>query len=107
MTALAPSSPPEDIYLKAESSESVSITWNPPAFSAQNGIIRQYSIIITIEQPHVNYSRIIISNETELNITGLNPYTTYEVQINAETILPGPFSSNHFIRTLELSKFGY
>lgn len=97
----APSSPPEDIHIEANSSTSIFINWSPPTYGARNGIIQHYSVCISAEQPWVEYSDMLISNETELHVQDLTPYITYQIRVNAHTILPGPFSNSYSITTLE------
>lgn len=101
----APSVPPENIQAEAVSPTSLAITWDPLPPEARNGIIRHYSILITAEQPWVDYTRELVENGTTgLIVMGLTPFVTYEIQINAHTIFPGPFSSNYTVTTLEAGR---
>ena len=100
----APASPPLNIDAEAISPDSLWLSWDPPAPEARNGIIRWYSILIVSEQTWVNYTEVWLANGTELNITGLTAFITYDIQIKAHTILPGPYSSSYSITTLQSGK---
>ena len=97
----APSSPPLNFHVEATSSTSLQLNWDPPSYEHRNGIIRWYSISILAEQPWVNYTEVWMANGTELNITELTPFITYQLRVCAHTILPGPFSSSYSVTTLE------
>lgn len=93
--------------MEADSPTSIAITWDPPLPQAQNGIIRHYTIFIAAEQLWVNYSQeLVLSETTELNVTGLRPFVTYQIQMNAYTISPGPLSRNYTVTTLETGEQG-
>ena len=98
----APSVPPENIQAEAVSPTSISIMWDPLPQEVRNGIIRQYTILMTAEPAWVDYPAELVTNDTtELVVTGLTPFVTYEIQLNAHTISPGPFSSIYTVTTLE------
>ena len=95
---LAPSSAPENVQGNAVDSTSIYITWSPPLPAFQNGMIRRYLICVTeIETGNsFNYS-------TSLNLYmlhSLHPYYRYEIEVAAETIAPGPFSTPFIVQTL-------
>ena len=99
----APSSPPVNIEAVANSPTSVAISWDPPPLQTRNGLLRQYSLLITAETPWLQFTEEVVvnGNSTELNMTGLAAFVTYQIQINAHTISPGPFSTAYPVTTLE------
>lgn len=98
---VAPSSPPVGIYTEAVSAVAIAISWEPPPFDVRNGIIRQYSILVSSDTAWVNYTQVWLSNNTEFTVTDLAPYVTYHIKIKAHTILPGPYSTVYSVTTLE------
>lgn len=99
----APSSPPVNIEAVANSPTSVAISWDPPPLQARNGLLRQYSLLITAETPWLQFTEELVVNgtSTELNATGLAAFVTYHIQINAHTISPGPLSTALPVTTFE------
>ena len=101
----APSSPPLNIQAERVSATSFLVTWQPPADEDKNGIIRQYSTAISAKPSWLHSTRqVLFSNDTELTVTSLAPYVTYEIHIRAHTISPGPFSTGYLVTTSEAGK---
>ncbi len=60
-------------------------------------------------QRDVNYASVSVTgNDTlQYNITGLAPWTDYDVQIAAMTVALGPWSLPVTSKTMESGKYGY
>ncbi len=75
--------------------------WEPPDIDQRNGIVRYYII-------NVNFSggelRQETSNSTQYNLTSLEPYNNYSVNIAAFTVDMGPYTSFHPFQTEEDGK---
>ena len=96
---VAPSAPPVPSLTPSVTSTRFSITWNPPGFNDQNGVITYYTIIIIeIESGDIlQYT----SYTTSLSVISLHPAYTYEYKIAAYTVGLGPFSTPINITTAE------
>ena len=72
--------------------------WDPPSPEQQNGPIVTYTIVIvTVETAE---SLQLTTNDTNLILDSLIPYTTYEWTVAAHTTVGmGPFSSPATVRT--------
>ena len=57
--------------------------------------------MVTASQSWIDISIVLETNRTEVNITELKPYTMYHTRVNAETIIPGPYSVGQTFTTLE------
>ena len=79
---------------------SVVINWEPPPEEEQNGVIIKYTINVTYTDTLVVTQYFTTS--TSINITSLEPYTTYVCVVAADTAVgTGPFSHLVFVQTLE------
>ena len=71
------------------------ISWDPPPFEHQNGIITYYLLLIT--QSQFNISDRVINTTTAVTtytVTGLEEYNNYTCRVAAATrIGPGPYSA--------------
>ncbi|BET03182.1 phosphatase [Nesidiocoris tenuis] len=85
---------PQDVKVNTINSTAVHVTWKPPAEKNRNGIIRGYHIHVqeTKEEGKgmVNLNEpmrfdVLDGNALEINITGLQPDTNYNVQVAALT----------------------
>ena len=96
---IVPSSPPQSPIGVATSSRSIYLSWYPPLDEDQNGIIREYDIIVT----EVDTGRIlrIATNSTAINMSSLHPYYTYEWIVSAYTIDTGPYTVASTVMTHE------
>ena len=97
-----PTAPPENFTLQVLSSRSVLVSWRPPAFEEQNGVITSYRVVF-IESPSNNTLPYQREGElTELVIEQLHPYYEYHCSIAAETrVGSGPATNSVTIRTFE------
>ena len=97
----APTAPPRDIEGTVFNSSALSISWRPPPFNSQNGIIVGYTIRL-LERVTSNVRTIETDGpNTEIFVTSLHPYYAYEFTVAAQTVAVGPFSPIGTIRTDE------
>lgn len=88
----APSAPPVNIAISAITPNSVLLVWEPPPIDQQNGIIQYYLVMV---DPQIENGMIVTltANTTQLLVTNLIQYYTYQVTIAAVTVPgAGPFS---------------
>ncbi|KAJ8038329.1 Down syndrome cell adhesion molecule-like [Holothuria leucospilota] len=93
-----PDAAPENIQVSALSSTSISISWLPiPEFN-HNGFLLGYIVQYkTIDSEEFREERV---NGTENVITGLQPWTEYEVLVQGYNYIgPGPVSEHETVRT--------
>lgn len=79
------------------------MTWDPPIDSLQNGIIRKYSVKIENKERDV-LDVYDVANKTETVVTGLKPYSNYNVSLAAHTIQIGPYSKSSLLQLPEGGK---
>ena len=92
-----PSGPPRDLQVFATGSSMIFLSWEPPLLEQQNGIIRQYHISLVSGQSTVTTT----SMNTNVTISGLRPFTTYQCSVAALTISAGPVSGTIPVTTPE------
>lgn len=80
-------------------SHSISISWTSPEPEQLNGELTHY--IVSILEQDTNSTTHIISTASEAVLDFLHPFYTYGVSVSAVTVLPGPFTGEIFITTLE------
>ena len=68
---------------------SLSLTWSAPPAIEQNGIIRQY--IVVIIQSEIGFNLQVTSDTTEVTVDDLQPSYEYNCRVAAETVGVGPF----------------
>ncbi|XP_059050775.1 tyrosine-protein phosphatase Lar isoform X4 [Achroia grisella] len=83
---------PQDVKINAINSTSIHVTWKPPQEKDKNGIIRGYHVHVQeMREEGKNFlndpMRFNVMDDTtlELNVTGLQPDTKYNVQVAALT----------------------
>lgn len=79
------------------------ITWDPPAFTHLNGLIRNY-IVYTIEAETSDVLNFTLSTATYITVGQLHPYYTYSIMVTPVTVKPGPLSSPVYITMPEDGK---
>ena len=101
--SLAPNAAPHNVRGFATGSTSLFLNWTLPPFQQQNGRIRNY---------HVNVLNVITNeltqfttNNTQLTVSSLHPYSTYWCTVAAFTLAQGPQSIPVMIQTYQDSKF--
>ena len=95
-----PSGFPRDLTGSSTTPYSIYLSWNPPPLNEQSGQIIEYIINVT----HAGTLNTVqyTATTTNINITNLEPYTTYICVVAAGTAIgTGPFSHLFFLRTLE------
>ena len=100
---IAPSGPPQNLQTVVTDSRSIFISWEPPLPEEQNGILRRYVItLLSVETDEIVTTSAIGTNMT---VSGLIPFTTYQCRVAAETIAAGPRTEAVLIKTSEDSKY--
>ena len=104
---VGPSAPPQDVTTMVISSTSISVSWNPPPLSDQNGDIIGYQLMIT----NVNRSSSLVDGVNVTNMTSyvainLQEFEVYSFEIAATTVIGlGPFSDVVTNQTFEDGKY--
>ena len=94
-----PSTAPVNLTGSSLSSTSISLSWDPPPFEHQNGIIRSY--IINSTELETNKTFSYTSLGTSIQINSLHPYYEYQFSVTAVTISSGPPSDTIIVQTEE------
>ena len=103
LDSIAPTSAPANISGYAVDSTSISISWTPPPFEDQNGIIRNYVINITELETGITFSRVSLT--TSISLYNLHPFYRYSVTVTAVTVGPGPATTVFIVQTREDGRF--
>ena len=90
MFVAAPTLAPEGVVITATNSRTLLISWLPPPFENQNGIIREYRVNITERETGMVYR--LATAATSLTVPSLHPFYTYDCTLTAFTIAEGPYS---------------
>ena len=98
-----PSGPPRNLQAVVTDSRSIFISWEPPLPEEQNGILRQY--VITLMSAETDDIVTTSAIGTNMTVSGLIPFTTYQCRVAAETIATGPRTEAVLARTSEDSKY--
>ena len=101
--SIAPTSAPANISGLAVDSTRISISWSPPPFENQNGIIRHYAINITELETGITFSRVSIT--TSISLYNLHPFYRYSVTLTAVTVGPSPATIAFTVQTKEDGRF--
>ena len=80
----APEGPPLNFKVTAESSSSLSVTWEPPEKDKRNGKIVSYTVCVSHEENKPCFIERTTDKKTLL-ISSLNPSTKYYVRVLAST----------------------
>ena len=103
---VVPGEPPLNFVVNITSSISGYLTWSPPNYEEQNGVIIMYVINVTVQETGEHFQ--LTSNTTSLEVTNLKPYRTYVCIIAAATSVGlGPFSTSVTVKTPEDGKCVY
>lgn len=99
----APTGPPQNIFASEIDESSLTLVWDPPLSSEQNGIVINYVINMTTEEGDTFYFETTSGTYTFLN---LEPFRVYHFLLAAQTISgQGPFSSYVSVRTGEAGRY--
>ena len=102
LIAPVPTAPPENFTLRVLGPRAVLVSWRPPAFEEQNGVIITYSIVFVEVTSNTTLMYQQEGNYTELTVDELHPYYEYNCSMFAATqIGNGPFTDSVTIRTFE------
>lgn len=87
---------------------SVNISWLPPSIGERRGVIRRYTITLSVVVSASNFTMVEIVNVTEpaVQFSKLQPFTPYRYEVQAGTLasLPAGPAAVGFIRTPESSE---
>ena len=98
----APTAAPIGFAGLVQSSSSVFLTWSEPPFEHQNGIIRDYHIVVTeTETGNVVYNQSIGGPQPEVTVSSLHPNYNYVCTVAAITVGKGPETAPISLMTLE------
>ncbi|CAH1795907.1 unnamed protein product [Owenia fusiformis] len=102
----APSGPPESIQVTATGSQSMKVSWRPPAASNRNGKIVGYYIgykRFNSSEPYMYITQDLkVDDKLEYTILNLEKFTKYTVHVQAyNTKGAGPRSKEYTVLTLE------
>lgn len=67
---VAPSGPPTNVTAEAVSATELNISWQPPLWLEQNGIITAFKVVIVCPDLNINYTYNTTGNTTVLTATG-------------------------------------
>ena len=95
----APTAPPSISQLTTVTSQSFTVTWQPPPLEEINGDIRRYTLLIVESETERQFE--VTTNETQITINSLHPYYHYMCRVRAETSQPGPYSVAISVHLLE------
>ena len=76
-------------------SKTVNVSWYPPAFEHQNGVIVYY--VVSVMEASTNNVSEYISYSTTLHLPSLHPHYQYNIKIAAVTTAQGPFTEEIII----------
>ena len=110
MFPLEPSKAPENVTAEQSGATSMTVTWDPVAFSGRNGNITAYTVYYKAVSGHrVNDNELRIkvnASVTRLNLSNLEEYVTYSVSVSANTSVgEGPRSKGVLEETAEASEY--
>lgn len=97
-----PTAPPANLTVTAVTSRTASLSWDPPPYAGQNGIIRQY--VLTVNRSDTNFFTELTTASTQLTVEGIFPFRVYLFAVAAKTIQLGPFSDEVSALLLEDGK---
>ena len=87
-----PDAPPEELSVSDISPTSAFLSWVPPSYEDQNGVIIQYAINVTVQETGEELQWTSTTNFLE--VIDLEPYSTYVCIFAALTSVgQGPFST--------------
>ena len=99
-TYTVPSAPVQSIAVLEVTPESVSVSWEPPDFFDQNGVIIYYVVNVTV--PLTGEAFTIEPESANATLSGLHPFRTYVCRFAAATAVGvGPFSEPLSVTTEE------
>ena len=102
---LEPSAPPANVKGNNSSSTSILVQWDEVPENDKNGIIKGYNITYKDWRTGVEKSKTVDAPTRQVDLTGLNEFTKYNISVLAFTVKGGgPPSSTITVTTDEDSK---
>ena len=95
----APSMPPQSLSVIITTSKSLEISWEPPPSESNNGIIREYAVVIY--SFHTGIEQYFTTVNKNYSLSDLHPYTIYSIKVAAVTVETGPFTYPYNVTTFE------
>ena len=89
----APSGPPTNFRVRADSSRSLILSWDPPLPHYQNGIVRMYTVTVALNNS-VQLTNISTTANSVMITAVIRPFRTYKCSVVAETVAVGPATEN-------------
>ena len=77
----------------------IELRWDALSPSEQNGVLRQYRVLVMEVETGRNHSLSTTSSYT--SVTNLHPFYSYNVTVAAVTVSIGPYSPPISVRTLQ------
>ena len=104
MISAVPSGAPQSFTAESTGVTTISLSWQLPLPEDRNGVIIGYTV--SLSSVSSAETRRLTTTDTNLTVTSLSPYTTYECIVAAFTnIGEGPPSSIILVQTEETSRF--
>ena len=100
---IAPTLAPQDVVTTVIDSRTLMISWMPPPFEHQNGVIREYRVNVTERETGMAYH--LTTAATSLTVPSLHPFYMYDCTVAAFTIAEGPYSEKLSITMPEDGRF--
>ena len=88
-----PSGPPLGLSGELISTTSYRLFWNPPTPMDRNGVVRSYFISCSPLEGGKAFSHSV--TESNITLTELHPFYTYECRVAAVTIGIGPYTAKY------------
>ena len=99
-----PSSAPIGLSSTVQGSTSVLLSWSPPPAADQNGVITVYTVEVI--NTVTSNKDVYMTSSSTLTVVSLDPYTTYECIVAANTSVGmGPFSAKLAFQTVEAGEY--
>ena len=102
---VAPSVAPTNTTVLLILPHSITISWVSPEQELLNGELTHFLLEIFEEDTNTTSQTISITEEVTLEF--LHPFYMYRVHVSAVTALPGPFSEELLVTTLEDGKLHF
>ena len=102
---VAPSAAPTNMTILLILPRSITISWVSPEQELLNGVLNYFLLEIFEEDTNTITQTISITEEVALEF--LHPFYMYRVHVSAVTVLPGPFSEELLVTTLEDGKLHF
>ena len=79
-----------DVRATVIDSRTLTVMWEPPLNSLQNGILQYYTVAVLVQQTFTSFT--VNTTEVSLTIPNLHPAYDHTIRVAAVTIGTGPFS---------------